>query len=178
MTGHSHPLPGFDAAAMKGSVKQAEAALELACAVPLPSSDFDEQVRALRGVDRAAWTGAKGDESVCGVWASEKGESRIFRDHRTNRLSFEELVDDSGYLHGWLDKSSDGWDATLAFYYVDEEPWYGPSCGEEPEYMGDIRVRLLSETMIETQIKFADDTEWQPPVVMTLQHHEAVSLTA
>ena len=35
------------------------------------------------------------DEYVCGTWASEKGESSIFRDCNTNRISFEELVDDS-----------------------------------------------------------------------------------
>ena len=50
--------------------------------------------------------------------------------------------------------------------------WYSPSCAEEPEYVGDIHVRLLSETAIETQIKFSDDDEWQPPVVLTLQHRE------
>ena len=43
---------------------------------------------------------------------------------------------------------------------MDEEPWYSPSCGEEPEYVGDIHVRLLSETAIETQIRFSDDDEW------------------
>ena len=75
------------------------------------------------------------DEYVCGKWASEKGESSIFRDCNTNRLSFVELVDDSGYLHGWLDRNSDGWQARLAFYDMDEEPWYSPSCGEEPEYV-------------------------------------------
>ena len=48
------------------------------------------------------------DEYVCGTWASEKGESSIFRDCNTNRLSFEELVDDSGYLHGWFVRNSDG----------------------------------------------------------------------
>ena len=40
--------------------------------------------------------------------------------------------------------------------------------------MGDIHVRLLSETAIETQIKFSDD-EWQPPVVLTLQHRDGPS---
>ena len=35
------------------------------------------------------------DKYVCGTWASEKGESSIFRDCITNRLSFEEVVDDS-----------------------------------------------------------------------------------
>ena len=67
-----------------------------------------------------------------------------------NCLSFEELVDDSGYVHGWLDRNSNGWQARLAFYDMDEEPWYPPSCGEEPEFVGDIHVRLLSETAIET----------------------------
>ena len=99
------------------------------------------------------------DEYVCGKWASEKGKSSIFWDCNTNRLSFEELVGDSGYLHGWLDRNSDGWQARLAFYDMDEEPWYSPSCGEEPEYVGDIHVRLLSETAIETQIKFSDDLD-------------------
>ena len=42
----------------------------------------------------------KSDEYVCGKWASVKGESKFFRDSNTNRLTFEEFVDDSGYLHG------------------------------------------------------------------------------
>ena len=92
-----------------------------------------------------------------------------------NCLSFEELVDDSGYLHGWLDRNRDGWQARLAFYDMDEEPLYSPSCGREPEYVGDIHVRLFSETAIETQIKFSDDDEWQPPVVQTLQYRDGSS---
>ena len=40
-------------------------------------------------------------EYVCGKWASEKGESSIFWDSNMNCLSFEESVDDSGYLQ-WL----------------------------------------------------------------------------
>ena len=49
------------------------------------------------------------DEYVCGTWASEKGESKIFMDSITNRLSCKEVVNDSGYLHGWLDRRGDGW---------------------------------------------------------------------
>ena len=49
-----------------------------------------------------------------------------------------------------------------------ENPWY--SGGEEPEYVGEIHVCLLSAKTIETQIKFSDDNEWQPPV---LQHRDA-----
>ena len=86
----------------------------------------------------------------------------------TQRNVIEELVDDSGYLHGWLDRTSDGWQARLALYDIDEEPWYSPSCGKEPEFMGVIHVRLLSETKIETQVKFSDEAKWQPQVVLIL----------
>ena len=79
-------------------------------------------------------------------------------------------MDDSGYLHGWLDRHGDGWQARLIFYDIDENPWYSHSGGEEPEYVGDIHVCLLSEKTIETQIKYSDDNEWQPPV---LQHRDA-----
>ena len=81
-------------------------------------------------------------------------------------------MDEWGYLHGWLDRNRDGWQARLAFHNMDEYPCYSSSSGEEPEYVGDIHVRLLSETAIETQIKFSDDDEWQPPVVLTLQHRD------
>ena len=115
------------------------------------------------------------DEYVCGKWASEKSEASIFWHCNMNCLSFEESVDDSGYLHGWLDRNSDGWQARLAFHDMHEDRCYLSSCGEEPEYVGDIHVRLLSETAIETQIKFSDDDEWQPPVVLTLQHRDGSS---
>ena len=115
------------------------------------------------------------DEYVCGKWASEKGESSIFWDCNMNCLSIEESVDDSGYLHGWLDRNRDGWQARLAYYDMDEESRYSSSCGEEPEYVVDIHVRLLSETVVETQIKFSEDDEWQPPIVLTLQHRDGSS---
>ena len=108
--------------------------------------------------DKNLWS----DEYVCGTWASEKGESNIFMDSITNRLSFEEVVDDSRYLHGWLDRHGDGWQARLIFYDMDENPWYSHSGEEELEYVGDKHVCLLSEKTIETQIKFSDYNEWQP----------------
>ena len=115
--------------------------------------------------DKNLWS----DEYVCGTWASEKGESNIVMDSITNRLSFEEVVDDSGYLHGWLNRHGDGWQARLIFFDMDEKPWYSHSGGEEPEYVGTYMC-LLSETTIEAQIKFSDDNEWQQPV---LQHCDA-----
>ena len=53
-----------------------------------------------------------------------------------NCLSFEEFVDESGYLHGLLDRNRDGWQAKLAFHDMDEDPCNSSSCGEEPEYVG------------------------------------------
>ena len=84
-------------------------------------------------------------------------------------------MDDLGNLHGWLDRNRDGWQARLAFHDMDEDPCYSSSCGEEPECVEDTHVRLLSETAIETQIKFDDDDVWQPPVVLTLQHRDGSS---
>ena len=94
------------------------------------------------------------DEYVCGTWASEKGVSIICWDCNMNCFSFEELVDDSGYFHGWLGRNRIGWQARLSFYDMDKEPWYSPSCGEEPEHVGDFHVRLLSETAIENRSSF------------------------
>ena len=114
----------------------------------------------------------KFDESDKNLWSDEYvcGESNIFMDSITCRLSFDEVVDDSGYLHGWLNRHGDDKQARLIFNDMDEEPWYSHSGGEESEYVGDIYVCLLSETTIETQIKFSDDNEWQQPV---LRHRNA-----
>ena len=130
------------------------------------SAVIDEYFEKSDEPDKNFWS----DEYVCGTWASEKGESNIFMDSITNRLSFEEVVNDTGYLHGWLVRHGDGWQARLIFHDMDENPWYSHSVGEKPEYVGDIHVCLLSEKTIETQIKFSDDNEWQSPV---LQHRDA-----
>ena len=105
-------------------------------------------------------------EYVCGKWASEKGESSIFWDSNMKCLSLLRLGISA--MVGWTGTGTVG-KRGLAFHDMDEDPCYSSSCGEEPEYVGDIHVRLLSETAIETQIKFDDDDEWQPPVVLTLQ---------
>ena len=118
---------------------------------------------------------SEGDVYVCVKLASEKGECRKFRDHNTGSLSFEKLVDDSRYLHGWLDRSIVVWQAMLFLFNIYEEPWYSFFCGEEPKYMGDIRVRLFSKTKMKTQFKFSDEDEGQPPVVFILKDRDASS---
>jgi len=116
-----------------------------------------------------------------GFWASSKGECHIFDDPITNQLSYEESVGDgSERLHGKLElveSGTDGatgpcWQASLMILEEGQSPWYGPSFGEKPEVVGDIRLRLLDAMaegtpQIETRIKGKDDKEWEAPVLFT-----------
>ncbi|CAK9023145.1 unnamed protein product [Durusdinium trenchii] len=96
-----------------------------------------------------------------GSWRSAKGECAIFTDPRINRLTYEEsLSDQDARLHGWLepyeDEQGDGviacWVAVLHLLGEDELPWYGPSFGEEPEALGQIKVELLPGQKMQTQL--------------------------
>ncbi|CAE7457327.1 UVR8, partial [Symbiodinium sp. CCMP2456] len=76
-------------------------------------------------------------------------------------------------LHGWLELSEGGdasegsvacWIATLHLLEEDELPWYGPSFGEEPEALGQIKVELLPGRRLQTSIRIEDeDDDWQSP---------------
>jgi len=119
-------------------------------------------------------------DKACGRWVSTKGKCRIFHDKMTNQLSYEELMKDSCRLHGFLvrkpvagelEAGADScaevdslWEAQLAVLESDERPWYGPSFGEEPEFVGAIQVRYRhSADQLLTQIRVADeDADWQP----------------
>mmetsp|Transcript_57650 Transcript_57650/g.115483 ORF Transcript_57650/g.115483 Transcript_57650/m.115483 type:complete len:234 (-) Transcript_57650:63-764(-) len=112
--------------------------------------------------------------AVIGDWVSAKGECCVFEDHRTHKLSYEEFLDNGCRLHGFLTKLNgfreDGiamaWEASLAILDQDEDPWYGPSFGEPPEPVGDIQVRLRSNSVLETRIRVAgEDDDWQPPSI-------------
>ena len=80
------------------------------------SAVIDKHFEKFYEPDNNRWS----DEYVCGTWASEKIDSKIFMDSTTNRLSFKEVENDSGYLHGWLDRRGDGWQARLIFNDMDE----------------------------------------------------------
>ena len=99
------------------------------------SSVIDEYFEKSDEPDKNFWS----DENVCGTWVSEKGEPKIFMDSITNRLSFKEVVNDSGYLHGWLDRRGDGWQARLIFYDMDENYWYSDSGGERHTCLSVVR---------------------------------------
>lgn len=115
---------------------------------------------------------AKARKAVCGHWISEKGECRIFEDPITNRLSYEEILeDDEVRLHGFLTRQDEelSWKATLHMLAPDESAWYGPSCGEEPDVAGEILLRLTSgpAPSLETCIRDELDTEWSEPTVFS-----------
>eukprot|EP00930_Biecheleria_cincta_P092051 TRINITY_DN81819_c0_g1_i1.p1 TRINITY_DN81819_c0_g1~~TRINITY_DN81819_c0_g1_i1.p1 ORF type:complete len:147 (-),score=31.20 TRINITY_DN81819_c0_g1_i1:139-579(-) len=113
-----------------------------------------------------------------GFWLSENGQCHIFNDKITNRLSYEELIGDgSERLHGFFDEveasanSGYSWSAPLCILEEGEKPWYGPSCGEKPEFVGSIRLRLvpaaegkLGSEFIETQIHTEGEDDWQASV--------------
>jgi len=128
--------------------------------------------------------GGEGGDEVNGYWGSTKGECRIFEDHMTSQLSYEEPLPDGCRLHGFLlpdDEAASAsasasasacegmrcWQAELVILDEDQRPWYGPSFGERPEVVGDIQVTLRPGTpaILETRIRVAEeDTDWQSPV--------------
>ena len=95
------------------------------------------------------------DESVCGKWASEKGESRIFRDHNTSRLFSSRNL--------WMirDTCTVGWTRTAT---VGKQGW--------PLLWRGTRIHggHTDSSVVED-----DDRDPDPPVVLTLQHHDASS---
>lgn len=204
--------PLLDAAELIRQAKRAKAELQRASEVPVPESDFDQNsVRGDiaedgiigledEGVVAAAThsetdevaelgdshgdvTGQSIDDVIRADWVSETGECHIFEDRMTRRLSYEELFEDGGRLHGWLvripeeeleaEDVRDGvasWQATLWLLNDSQGPWYGPSFGEEPEQIGDIRVRIrpnninVLESQIRVKAESGEYDEWQPRV--------------
>lgn len=138
-------------------------------------SSAEEAVTAPANVQQIGKDGARDQR---GFWLSDGGQCRIFNDKITNRLSYEELIGDgSERLHGFFDtvdgESNSGytWQATLVIIEEGEDPWYGPSCGEKPESVGSIRLKLiaagegsLGSEIIETQIRTDEDGDWQTTV--------------
>uniref|UniRef100_A0A7S1M5M7 Uncharacterized protein n=1 Tax=Alexandrium catenella TaxID=2925 RepID=A0A7S1M5M7_ALECA len=229
------PAPELDLAELRRRASEVEAVLRLACQVPVPESDVDQdsvrsdaadeatagledeagqqgrgrltllgdQVRSLVGMlqpeqaitreqAEAAQSVAEGmsaslaelreaqaDEenpdpcvAVLGQWVCDKGDCSLFQDHRTNRLTYEEPLGNGSRLHGFLTKLNGfreegvamAWEADLSILDEDEDPWYGPSCGEQPESVGDIQVRYRVGSRLETRIRVdGEDDDWQPP---------------
>ncbi|CAE8587555.1 unnamed protein product [Polarella glacialis] len=115
-----------------------------------------------------------------GFWMSDAGQCHIFEDTITCQLTYEELLGDgSERLHGRLKAvpaeegagDSTNWQAELMILEEDEGPWYGPSCGEKPDVVGEIKVTLreLSKGVLqlETRVKTEDDKDWAAPVLFS-----------
>eukprot|EP00933_Yihiella_yeosuensis_P008928 TRINITY_DN114655_c0_g1_i1.p1 TRINITY_DN114655_c0_g1~~TRINITY_DN114655_c0_g1_i1.p1 ORF type:complete len:213 (+),score=44.35 TRINITY_DN114655_c0_g1_i1:131-769(+) len=166
--------PGLDVAELLKKASFAESELNRACQVPVPQFNDAEE---LLGQPASSSSGHPEDlipeQVVQGQWKSEKGICRVFSDHITCRLAYEEWLGESdGRLHGWLERqdgySADDaiacWQATLHYVEEGEPPWYGPSFGEEPEALGQIRLRLFPEKRIDTAIMIEEeDEDWQEP---------------
>mmetsp|Transcript_64688 Transcript_64688/g.189258 ORF Transcript_64688/g.189258 Transcript_64688/m.189258 type:complete len:234 (-) Transcript_64688:47-748(-) len=120
--------PGLDPGELRTWAEAAEAELQMACEIPVPESDIDqnsvcgdvvegspgeeEEEEADRGgIEQEEEEEAAAEEesqdpftAVRGEWVSAKGECCIFEDHRTSRLSYEESLDNGCRLHGFLSK--------------------------------------------------------------------------
>mmetsp|Transcript_147200 Transcript_147200/g.274179 ORF Transcript_147200/g.274179 Transcript_147200/m.274179 type:complete len:234 (+) Transcript_147200:55-756(+) len=192
--------PSVDVAELKAQASQARAQLEIASKVPVPAHDDDDLLAtpsksevadsAPANGDAAASAGevksaadtattAVSEEDVRGVWATETGKATIFLDQMTNRLSYEEEIE-GGRLHGWLVKQGAEllWHSSLWILEEDQQPWYGPSCGEEPERIGEIRVKLHAgpPLSLETQIRDEEQVEWEVPVIWSQEVKRSNSL--
>eukprot|EP00928_Gymnodinium_smaydae_P049135 TRINITY_DN32948_c0_g1_i1.p1 TRINITY_DN32948_c0_g1~~TRINITY_DN32948_c0_g1_i1.p1 ORF type:complete len:499 (-),score=87.27 TRINITY_DN32948_c0_g1_i1:246-1700(-) len=104
-----------------------------------------------------------------GLWTSENGEINIFEDKMTGQLIYTEFIGDgSDCIRGHLKPDGeDTWSGELMLLEEGQEPWYGPSCGEKPETVGEVRIRLLLATdsmQLELCIK-ATDEDWAAPVL-------------
>eukprot|EP00927_Polykrikos_kofoidii_P079424 TRINITY_DN76209_c0_g1_i1.p1 TRINITY_DN76209_c0_g1~~TRINITY_DN76209_c0_g1_i1.p1 ORF type:complete len:288 (-),score=61.34 TRINITY_DN76209_c0_g1_i1:172-1035(-) len=110
---------------------------------------------------------------VVGDWVSEGGTCRVSEDTMTKRLYYEEPTGDGSRILGWLDNpvEEDGnvaWEAVLSLLEEGARPWYGPSFGEPPEPLGDIRVLLMpgEPATMETKIRIlGEDEDWGNPVL-------------
>mmetsp|Transcript_30810 Transcript_30810/g.70661 ORF Transcript_30810/g.70661 Transcript_30810/m.70661 type:complete len:178 (-) Transcript_30810:68-601(-) len=114
-------------------------------------------------------------EALHGSWASEKGKCTIGKDPVTARLCYMEDLEDGERLHGWLDVADADkllWQGSLALLKSGQRPWYGPSFGEAPEVVGDIRVRLIpgNPAKMESQIRMAEEgADWEDPTSFSLE---------
>mmetsp|Transcript_71333 Transcript_71333/g.133427 ORF Transcript_71333/g.133427 Transcript_71333/m.133427 type:complete len:177 (-) Transcript_71333:71-601(-) len=115
----------------------------------------------------------KSSEALHGSWSSEKGKCTIGKDPVTARLCYMEDLEEGERLHGWLDVAdAELWQGSLALLKSGQRPWYGPSFGEAPEVVGDIRVKLIpgSPPKMESQIRMAEEgADWEDPTSFSLE---------
>jgi len=160
-------------AELKRQAAHATAILKRACEVPVPA-DGDDEVPEQAPTNGALTNGEHAsvdiasEQALHGFWMAKSGECRVFLDNKTRRLSYEEELKDGCRLHGWLERQGEElcWQSALWLLEPDDEPWYGPSCGEEPERVGRIMVRLLPgpPRRMTSQIMVTDeDEDWQAP---------------
>mmetsp|Transcript_20178 Transcript_20178/g.36555 ORF Transcript_20178/g.36555 Transcript_20178/m.36555 type:complete len:219 (-) Transcript_20178:59-715(-) len=176
------PLPEFDLSLLERSADKARVGLLKAAATPFraDAAKADKPAAADKATEESTQEveEAGGDEQqILGRWRAESGECEILFDVMCGRLSYEERLGEIK-LQGWLNQyieASDplgpAWHADLHILEEDEDPWYGPGCGLEPEHAGDIQVRLHAgpPRSLETRIRHAGEEDWLPPTTWTLE---------
>eukprot|EP00931_Biecheleriopsis_adriatica_P043824 TRINITY_DN25042_c0_g1_i1.p1 TRINITY_DN25042_c0_g1~~TRINITY_DN25042_c0_g1_i1.p1 ORF type:complete len:210 (-),score=58.02 TRINITY_DN25042_c0_g1_i1:31-660(-) len=162
---------------LQREAKRAKSELTRAAQVPVPDDAEEQPADECQEANASDFVGEEmpPTQAIQGRWKSGKGSCSIFEDSMTNRLTYEEPLDDSR-LHGWLewreDELQEGaiacWVAVLHLLGEDELPWYGPSFGPEPEALGEIRVELLPGRKMQTSIWIEEeDEDWQSPTSFT-----------
>merc|ERR1712194_626 len=120
--------------------------------------------------------------AICGWGKSDGGMCHIRPDHITAKIAYTELIGDGNErLHGWLEQkgiTETIWLASLCILEKDEEPWYGPSCGPEPDTVGEVLVTILEKEgdgprKMQTQIKQDGDDDFGEPVVFAFLEEDA-----
>eukprot|EP00427_Karlodinium_veneficum_P047354 CAMPEP_0169245792 /NCGR_PEP_ID=MMETSP1016-20121227/34388_1 /TAXON_ID=342587 /ORGANISM="Karlodinium micrum, Strain CCMP2283" /LENGTH=203 /DNA_ID=CAMNT_0009326325 /DNA_START=32 /DNA_END=643 /DNA_ORIENTATION=- len=152
---------------LKAQAPHAAKILERACQVPVPSGGDEDVAEELTNGEHAS-PEVSGEQALLGFWMSASGESRIDLDKCCHRLFYEEELKDGSRLHGWLLPASDElcWESPLCILEPDDQPWYGPASGEQPEEVGKIMVRLhpgASRRMTTQIMVIGEDEDWQSP---------------
>jgi len=190
--------PVVDVAQLRRCAGAAKADLVLAQACTVSLSDVedeaDEGTEAFDPDEEAAWRQAAeafGDlpeDGIVGVWVSEKGESKVFKDHMTHQLSYEESLGAGARLHSFIEwrQGDEGdvevYEGEVTILDEGERPWYGPSFGERPVGIGRIQVSYRAEVSLrpaQLQIRIRveeEDTDWQEPVLFQRRRPEPVPL--
>eukprot|EP00928_Gymnodinium_smaydae_P001134 TRINITY_DN10410_c2_g1_i1.p1 TRINITY_DN10410_c2_g1~~TRINITY_DN10410_c2_g1_i1.p1 ORF type:complete len:219 (+),score=57.09 TRINITY_DN10410_c2_g1_i1:141-797(+) len=187
--------PTLDIDLLRAQAFFAEKELERAASVPVPASPeaspaagaaaaAADQVGGRSRASSGSDDGAAVEKRIQGWWCSDMGECLIAEDRMTSRLYYEEPMRDGDRLHGWLLKQEvDGqvlFEAALVHLEENEDPWYGPSFGEEPESVGDIRVRhvpISGGWGLQTQIRVeGEDEDWGEPTVFR-RRPQAISIS-
>lgn len=185
--------PVVDVAQLRRCAASAKADLALAQARTVSLSDVEDEEAPQETAYRQAADAFEDlpEDGIVGVWVSEKGASKVFKDHMTHQLSYEESLGNGARLHSFIEWQQGGesegddlevYEGEVTWLDAGERPWYGPSFGEKPEGIGCIQVSYRAEfglrpAQLQIRIRVEEeDTDWQEPVHFQRRRPEPVPL--